>query len=79
MTSGTTFGFSYKAMFLMLKDEITWQEFEKRVAKGERLVILEHMVLDIKDYPMYHPGGKFVLEKNIGRDITKFYYGAYAM
>ena len=37
------------------------------------------MVLDISDYILFHPGGKFVLEKNIGRDITKFYSGSYSM
>jgi cytochrome b involved in lipid metabolism len=37
------------------------------------------MVLDFGDFAMYHPGGKFVLEKNVGRDITKFYYGSYSM
>lgn len=35
------------------------------------------MVLDFGDFHMFHPGGKFVLEKNVGRDITKFYYGSY--
>jgi cytochrome b involved in lipid metabolism len=26
-----------------------------------------------------HPGGRFSLEQNIGRDITKFFYGAQKM
>jgi cytochrome b involved in lipid metabolism len=26
-----------------------------------------------------HPGGKFVVEANIGRDISKFFYGGYSM
>jgi hypothetical protein len=58
---------------------ITVEEFDERVQKGENLVIYENMVLDFGDYAMFHPGGKFVLEKNIGRDITKFFYGSYQM
>lgn len=26
-----------------------------------------------------HPGGKFLLEHNIGRDISKFFYGGYGL
>jgi hypothetical protein len=26
-----------------------------------------------------HPGGRFFLEKNYGRDISKFYFGGYSM
>jgi cytochrome b involved in lipid metabolism len=37
------------------------------------------MVLDIIRFKMNHPGGKFVLEQNIGRDISKFFYGGYTM
>ena len=58
---------------------IALKELELRAARGENLVILENLVLDFSDYAAYHPGGKFLLEKNRGRDITKFYYGAYAI
>ena len=26
-----------------------------------------------------HPGGRFVIEKNIGREVGKFFYGAYTV
>jgi cytochrome b involved in lipid metabolism len=42
-------------------------------------VIFNELVLDLQDYSQHHPGGKFVLEKNIGRDISKFYHGSYSM
>jgi cytochrome b involved in lipid metabolism len=42
------------------------------------LVILDNLVLDVSDYMMNHPGGKFLLEYNIGRDISKFFYGGYS-
>lgn len=35
------------------------------------------MVLDLDGYFCFHPGGKFVLSHNVGRDISKFFYGGY--
>jgi cytochrome b involved in lipid metabolism len=36
-------------------------------------------VLDVTKFLNEHPGGKFVLEHNIGRDISKYFYGGYSM
>lgn len=36
-------------------------------------------MLNVTDYMDNHPGGKFLLEHNIGRDISKFFYGGYAL
>ena len=55
------------------------QEFEKQIKAGKKLVILDEMVLDISKFIDYHPGGKFVLQVNTGRDISKFFYGGYAL
>mmetsp|Transcript_13001 Transcript_13001/g.20161 ORF Transcript_13001/g.20161 Transcript_13001/m.20161 type:complete len:308 (-) Transcript_13001:254-1177(-) len=35
------------------------------------------MVLDVSRYLDDHPGGKFSLENNIGRDVSKYFYGGY--
>ena len=35
-------------------------------------------MLDVTDFMFNHPGGKFTIENNIGRDISKFFYGGYA-
>ena len=43
------------------------------------MVILDDDVLDLTLYLNEHPGGRFSLEHNIGRDITKFFYGAYSL
>ena len=37
------------------------------------------MVINIASYAYAHPGGTFLLEYNVGRDISKFFYGAYAL
>ena len=41
-------------------------------------MLLDDLVLDVTDYMFNHPGGKFLLEHNIGRDVSKFFYGGYA-
>jgi len=55
------------------------EEFEERISMGEMLVILDDMVLDISNFHAFHPGGKFVLTHNKGRDISKFFYGGYSL
>lgn len=42
-------------------------------------VILDEIVIDMSEYMDNHPGGKFLLEHNKGRDISKFFYGGYAL
>ena len=42
------------------------------------MVILKDMVLDLSEYKFSHPGGKFVLEKCVGRDISKYFDGGYS-
>jgi hypothetical protein len=42
-------------------------------------VVLDNMVLDIGGYAYAHPGGAHLINYNIGRDISKFIYGSYAL
>lgn len=42
-------------------------------------MILDDLILDVSGFKKTHPGGKFVLEHNIGRDISKFFYGGYTL
>ncbi|CDW78413.1 cytochrome b5-like heme steroid binding domain containing protein [Stylonychia lemnae] len=65
--------------FIEPKVTILRSEFKKRVAGGEQLVILDDLVLDISKFKLSHPGGKFLLDYNIGRDISKFFYGGYTL
>ena len=62
-----------------VKHEISSEEFYDRINKGEKLVLLNDMVLNVTKYMYNHPGGKFVISQNVGRDITKFFYGGYQM
>jgi cytochrome b involved in lipid metabolism len=58
---------------------ITSEEFEMRLSKGEELCILDDMVIIVSNFKYEHPAGRFLVEHNIGRDISKFFYGGYAM
>lgn len=40
---------------------------------------MDDLVLDITAFKANHPGGRFVLTHNIGRDISKFFYGGYSL
>lgn len=42
-------------------------------------MVLDNMVLDIGGYAYAHPGGAHLINYNIGRDISKFIYGSYAL
>ncbi|CDW77349.1 cytochrome b5-like heme steroid binding domain containing protein [Stylonychia lemnae] len=65
--------------FIDKKIEMSSEEFYDRIKRGEKLVLLNDMVLNVSKYQFNHPGGKFVIAQNVGRDITKFFYGAYQM
>jgi len=66
---------------VFVKPELTLNrtEFDQRIASGEQLVILDDLVLDVSRFMSEHPGGTFLIKHNIGRDISKFYYGGYAL
>ena len=49
------------------------------ITQGYKLVLLEDLVLDIRSFMNSHPGGKFALKHNIGRDISKFFHGGHAL
>lgn len=56
-----------------------YKDFDQAIKAGRNLCILDSMVLDMTDYVVQHPGGKFVLKINRGRDISKFFYGGYCL
>lgn len=62
------------------KEIMTVKDFTNRVViEGQKLVILDDLVLEVADYMDNHPGGRFLLEHNIGRDISKYFYGGYGL
>ena len=55
------------------------EEFKQRLAEGEELAILEDLVVDLSKFKFNHPGGKFVIQHNVGKDISKYFYGSYML
>ena len=61
--------------FIESETVITLDEFKQRISEGEKLCILDEFVLDVSKFSLNHPGGRFAIEHNVGRDISKFFYG----
>ena len=40
---------------------------------------MNDIIIDMKSYAKSHPGGLFLLDKNVGRDIGKYFDGGYQM
>lgn len=57
----------------------TVSEINTAVEDGKNLMVFDNFVLALEDFREFHPGGSFFLEKNYGRDVSKFYYGGYSM
>jgi len=49
------------------------------VKDGRKLVIFDNLVLDMNGFERIHPGGKFNITHNYGRDISKFFLGGYTL
>jgi cytochrome b involved in lipid metabolism len=47
------------------------------IKAGKKLVLLDDLVIDVSSFS--HPGGEVVINRNIGRDVSKFFYGGYSM
>lgn len=41
-------------------------------------VLLNDLVLDVTEWADRHPGGRFLIEKTAGTDISKYFYGGYS-
>ena len=55
------------------------RRLDRAIADGQHLVVLDNLILALNGYEKLHPGGKFLITKNYGRDISKFFYGGYVM
>lgn len=55
------------------------QEFHQNIQKGQKLWILNDSILDLTEFAARHPGGRFVIDRTVGRDVSKYFYGSYAL
>lgn len=59
--------------------KVTHHQFMEMVEAGHHMVVLDDLVIDLRKYHFHHPGGAFVLKQNIGRDVSKYFHGAFSM
>lgn len=79
--------FELRHRFMLRKEEpfrnadqtMTIHEFEQAVSNGRKYVVLDEHVLDVEPFLSFHPGGRFVLQHNIGQDVSKFFHGGYSL
>lgn len=57
----------------------TLYEFNEMVSAGRKVVLYNNFIVDIDSFADQHPGTTYVLTENIGKDIGKYFYGAYSM
>ena len=55
----------------------TASEIDTLVKEGKKLVVFDNLVLNLNGFENFHPGGKFNLVHNYGRDVSKFFFGGY--
>lgn len=36
-------------------------------------------MVDVSEFMKYHPGGNYLLKHNIGKDVSKYFYGGYSL
>eukprot|EP00347_Sterkiella_histriomuscorum_P017418 403349450 len=60
-----------------IKTSLTIDDYYEKVNKGEQLMLLDDVVLDVRKYKLDHPGGQFLMQSNIGQDISKYFYGGF--
>lgn len=59
--------------------EMKLEEFESLVHAGRQLMVDDNYIIDAAPFLNHHPGGKFVVKYNVGRDIGKYMNGSYVM
>lgn len=54
---------------------ISSKEFHNMLKQGMKLVVLDDSIVNVEHYMFQHPGGEEAFSLNIGREISKFFYG----
>lgn len=65
--------------FRQIHNTMSTEEYEQAVKSGKKFCILDDFVLDVSLYASRHPGGRFLIDATVGRDVSKYFYGGYKM
>mmetsp|Transcript_4956 Transcript_4956/g.4736 ORF Transcript_4956/g.4736 Transcript_4956/m.4736 type:complete len:542 (+) Transcript_4956:57-1682(+) len=74
--------FQYKKKGVIKKmgvPEYSEFEFNEMLNDGQKLVLFNNFIIDVDSFQDQHPGTAYVISENIGKDIGKYFYGAYSM
>ena len=47
--------------------------------EDRKFVIVDQFVVDCEHFAAKHPGGKFLIDHHIGRDVSKYFHGGYSL
>ncbi|KAF8551038.1 cytochrome b5, partial [Imleria badia] len=53
---------------------ITWEDYQRQ-AESRALICIAGYIHDVGDFFDKHPGGAYLLKKNIGKDATPAFFG----
>lgn len=51
--------------------ELTWEEIKKHDSQESCWIVFEGQVLDVTGYLKKHPGGRWIILENAGKDATE--------
>jgi cytochrome b involved in lipid metabolism len=60
------------------KDDINDIDDHEKDDGKRKLAILDGWVVDFTEFRFKHPGGKYLLDRNHGKDISKYFHGGYS-
>jgi len=55
------------------------EQFDIAIQNNIPLILLDNLVLNVGGFIDQHPGGRFVIQHNLGHDISKYFYGGYCL
>lgn len=54
-------------------------QFNNMINAGKKLVLFNNFIVNVENFMDEHPGTRFVISHNIGKEIGKYFYGAYSL
>lgn len=67
--------FKKKEVKQLIVPRITAKEVEEYIKSGKKLVLVGDKVYDVSSL-VVHPGSKILIQKSVGQDISKYFYGS---
>jgi len=62
-----------------VQETMNREQFDIAIQNNIPLILLDNLVLNVGGFIDQHPGGRFVIQHNLGHDISKYFYGGYCL